>query len=158
MNTWQKVAIGVGAALLLGFAVGYVLGASGKGKAEDALASARRRANDAEASLKQQTDSCERRLAKSKLARRVVRAKEHMLWAVVELYANNYGRTSQHLARARREIKAAEDGLDSADAKLARALYDKMGAAQTLTMRLDPMARVEIDKILADLQRLPGAR
>jgi hypothetical protein len=159
MNNTLKVGLGVGGALLVGLLVGYVLGSFGKNDLEVTARREQSRAKEAEAALKEREEDCSRRTQKAKASKQLLLTKEHLLRAMVELFSNNYGLTSQNLGIARKHIKSAMKGLKSkTHAKTAQNLYDRMGGAQTLAMRLDPMARVHIEQILADLQKLPGAR
>jgi len=158
MNNTLKVVIGVGAALVVGLLVGYVLGSLGKRVVANTAKQLKIRVQEAEGELKQQGQECERKVKAAKTSKQVLLAKERLLWAMLELYANNYGLTSQHLAGARLHLKSAARGLKGQPAKLADQLHDRVGGAQTLAMRLDPMARVQIKEILDELQQLPGAR
>jgi len=157
MNNTLKVVIGVAAALVVGLVVGYVLGMSGKRDLTVAVRQEQVRAKEAEGALKQQADQCERKAREARTGRHLLLCKEQLLRATGELYANNYGLTSQHLAGARRQLKSAMKGLKGAQAKEAENLHERIGGAQTLAMRLDPMARIHIEQILAQLQKLPGA-
>lgn len=158
VSSTLKIVIGVGAALVIGFLAGFLAGHSGRSEAEDALQKAKNRAAEAEDSLKREGDECKDRLQANKTSRQLLLAKEELLRAVVEIYGNNYGLTSQHLAQARSWLRSAQKGLKAREGALARDLYDKIGEAQTLAMRLDPNARARIVHILGELQRLPGAR
>jgi tmRNA-binding protein len=158
MNNTLKVGLGVGGALLLGLVVGYVLGSSGKHELESTAQQEQTRAKEAEASLKELEEDCARRVMRARTAKQLLLTKERLLRAMVELYANNYGLTSQHLGIARKHLKSAIKGLKGKKhVATAQDLYERMGGAQTLAMRLDPMARVHIEQILAQLQKLPGA-
>ena len=107
--------------------------------------------------MEQERQECEQKAHNARISKQLLLTKEELLRAVGELYANNYGLTSQHLAQARKKIKAASKGLSKKHAKIAGELFEKIGAAQTLAMRIDPMARVHIEQILAQLLKLPGA-
>jgi hypothetical protein len=158
MTPTLKVGIALASALLIGLVVGYGLGAAGRGDLEQAAKKAQVNADDAEAALKQLQDQQGKKAKKFKTSKLLLRAKEHLLRAALELYANNYGLTSQHLALARKRLRSAKKGLKKRHAKRASELYDRIGQAQTLAMRLDPTARVHIEQILAALQKIPGAR
>jgi hypothetical protein len=158
MNPTLKVAIGIAAALVVGFIVGYGLGASGRSEAEKAQKREKRRADEAEAALKQQVEECTRKSKAARRTKHVLLTKEHLLRAAVEIYDNNYGLASQHLAHARKRLKSASRSLKKRHAKRAHEIYEKIGGAQTLAMRLDPNSRVHIVRILRELSKLPGAR
>jgi uncharacterized membrane-anchored protein YhcB (DUF1043 family) len=158
MASSLKAVIGVGAALVVGFVVGYILGHFGSRELEEALTKAKQRAADAEETQKRESDECAQRERAAKTSRQLLLTREELLKAVVELSSNNYGLTSQHLAQARSWLKSAEKGLKPADGKRAREIFDRIGDAQTLAMRLDPLARNHIERILVEMQRLPGAR
>jgi hypothetical protein len=158
MSPTLKWAIAAAGALLLGLAGGFGLGRAGKIEAEQALQKAKRRADEAEESGKREAEECNQRLLEARTAKQLLLSKEELLRAVVELTSNNFGLTSQHLAQARSWLRSAQKGIKAGDQPKAKALFDRIGEAQTLAMRLDPMARVQIEQILVDLQRLPGAR
>lgn len=158
MTPTLKVGIALVSALLIGLVVGYGLGVSGRGDLERAAKKAQVSADDAEASLKQLQDQQDKKAKKYKTSRQLMRAKEHLLWAVWELFDNNYGLTSQHLALARKRLRSAKKGLKKRHAARTSELYDRIGQAQTLAMRLDPTARIHIKEILVALQKIPGAR
>ena len=144
--------------MVVGFVVGYILGHFGSRELEEALTKAKQRAADAEETQKRESDECAQRERAAKTSRQLLLTREELLKAVVELSSNNYGLTSQHLAQARSWLRSAEKGLKPADGKRARELYDRIGDAQTLAMRLDPLARNHIERILVEMQRLAGAR
>ncbi len=156
-NTWKAV-IGAAAALAVGFVVGLVVGRIGKSELEATLQKAKRRVTEAEEALKRDGEDCKQRIAAAQTNKHLLLAKEELLRATVELCSSNYGLTSQHLAQARSFLRSAQRGLRKEDAPKALAIFDRVGDAQTLAMRLDPMARIRIEQILADLQKLPGAR
>jgi len=158
MSPTLKVGIALVVALLIGFVVGFGLGAAGKREFERGQRREKNRAEEAEAALKQQQGQCSQQAKSCKTGKQLISAKEQLLRAALELYANNYGLTSQHLAQARQKLRAASKGLNKRHAAQTLELYERVGQAQTLAMRLDPMARVQIEHILADLQQLPGAR
>jgi hypothetical protein len=158
MSTTLKALIGVGAALVFGLLGGFLLGRCGKSEAEEALLKTKRRAAEIEETAKREGEECAQRDRVARVGKQLLLTKEELLRAMLELAANNFGLTSQHLGQARSWLRAAEKNLKPVDAKRARELFDKIGEAQTLAMRLDPMSRVYIERILADLQRLPGAR
>jgi len=158
MNNTLKVVIGVAAALVVGLVVGYVLGSTGKGSLAAEAKREKIRAQEAETALKDREADCERQATAARAAKQVLLTKEHLLRATVEMYANNYGLTSQQLGVARKHLKSSMRGMKDTPLKLAEELFEQIGNAQTLAMRLDPMARVHIEQILAKLQKLPGAR
>jgi hypothetical protein len=158
MSSNLKWAILVAGALLAGFVVGYGVGRIGKGETEQQLQKAKRRAEEAEEGNKREVDDCNQRLQGLKAGKQLLLTKEELLRAIVELSSNNFGLTSQHLAQARSWLRSAQKGLKADDQLRAKTLFDRIGEAQTLAMRLDPMARLQIEQILVDLQRLPGAR
>jgi hypothetical protein len=152
-----KLALALGGALTVGLVVGLVLGMSGKRQALRELEKVTRRATDAEEAQRREASECSKQVSAAKSGRDVLLAKEHLLRALTELYANNFGLTSQHLAQARTRLKSAEKGLKKSELEKVKDLFDRIGGAQTLAMRLDPMARVQIEQILDELQKLPGA-
>ncbi len=158
MSSLLKTVVAVAGALLLGLLFGFLLGRMGKGDVEAALEKAKRRGAEAEEAMKREGEECREGLALAKTGKQLLLTKEALLRATVELYANNYGLPSQYLAQARSWLRSAQKGLKKTDAAKAADLHDKIGEAQTLAMRLDPTARLRIDQILVELQRLPGAR
>jgi hypothetical protein len=158
MSSLVKAVIAAGAALAVGFLAGFLVGGLGRADAEAAAARAKRVGAEAEENAKRESEECRAQVAVAKSSRNLLQSKESMLRALVELHANNFGLTSQHLAQARSWLRSAQKGLKKADAERVRVLYDRVGDAQTLAMRLDPQARARIDQILAEIQRLPGAR
>jgi hypothetical protein len=158
MNNTLKVIIAVAAALAVGLVVGLVLGMSGKRDAEAKLAAATRRATEAEQALETESKECSSRVTALTTSRKVLQVKESLLRALVEICANNYGLTSQHLGQARTRLRSAQKKMDKAAAAKAQQIFEEIGNAQTLAMRLDPMAKVSVEKVLAKVSRLPGAR
>lgn len=158
MSNTLKVVIGVAAALLVGLLVGYVVGSSGKRDLQQQVEREKSRGTEAEAALKQQTDECDRKSKAARGSRNLLLAKEQLLRALVELYANNYGLTSQHLGVARSYLRGATAGLSKSHAKTVQDLTSRIEAAQALSLKLDAMARSEVEQILGELQKLPGAR
>jgi uncharacterized membrane-anchored protein YhcB (DUF1043 family) len=156
MNTTLKLVIGVVAALAVGLLVGYVVGSLGKGEAQQALEKAKKRAKEAEAAYKEESESCAKKLTEARSSKRLLLAKEQILRSIVEHSTSNYGLASKHLAQARRHLKASLDGLSKKQKETVEDLYERIGKAQTLTMRFDPMARVMLEKILRELTKLPG--
>lgn len=157
MNNTLKVVIGVAAALLLGLVLGYVVGSMGKRDLAGSLKQAQTRAREADAALKDKEAECEQQARAARVAKQLLLTKERVLRATVEMYANNYGLTSQHLGAARKHLKSAIRGMKGSRAKDGEDLFERLGNAQTLAMRLDPMARVHLEQILARLQKMPGA-
>ena len=152
---WSVLVVGAG---LLGFLVGFGLGRIGKGDVEQALQKSKRRVEEVEENSRREGEECRQRLQEAKAGKQLLLTKEELLRSVLELVSSNFGLTSQHLAQARSFLHSAQNGMKPPDQQKARALFDRIGEAQTLAMRLDPMARVQIEQILADLQKLPGAR
>ena len=162
MNSTLKTAIAVAAALVVGLLVGYVLGSSGKRRLAQAVEHTQKRATEAESALKQQRNDCDRAALAARTAKHVLLTKEQLLRATVELSVNNYGLASQHLGVARGHLRSLTKALSKGKKKhheqRAHKLFEQIAGAQTLVMRLDPMARVQIEQVLAELQKLPGAR
>jgi hypothetical protein len=158
MTTSLKAVIGAGAALVVGFLVGYILGHFGRRDAEEALAKARQRATEAEEALKREGEECGQRERSVRAGKQILLAKEELLRAIVEISSNNFGLTSQHLSQARSYLKSAQKGMKPNDSQRTREIFDRVGDAQTLAMRLDPASRTHIERILIEVQRLPGAR
>ena len=162
MNSTLKMVIGVGAALVVGLLVGYVLGSSGKRQLAQTAQREQKRANEADSALKQQREGCERTALAARTGKHVLLTKEQLLKAMVELSVNNYGLASQHLGVARSHLRSAtralKKGKKKQHEKQAEKLFEQIAGAQTLVMRLDPMARVQIEQVLAELHKLPGAR
>ncbi len=158
MSTLVKGVLGGIAALFLGFLIGFGVGRTGRGELEDAASKAKHRATEAEESARRESEECGQRVQDVKVGRQLLLAKEELLRAVIELISSNFGLTSQHLAQSRSWLRSAQKGLKQGDQQKAKAIFDRIGEAQTLAMRLDPMARVQIEQILTELQRLPGAR
>lgn len=154
----MKAVMGAAAALVVGFLIGFLVGRLGKSELEASLQKAKRRTVEAEEALKRDGEDCKQRMASAQTHKHLLLAKEELLRATVELCASNYGLTSQHLAQARSFLRSAHRGLKKEEGAKALVIFDRVGDAQTLAMRLDPMARVQIDQILADIQKLPGAR
>jgi hypothetical protein len=153
-----KIVIAVAAALVVGFVIGYALGHARLSDVESSLQLAKKQVGEADKNLQQANETCAQQQQAGRTSRQILLCKGELLQALVELSISNYGLTSQHLAQARSWLKAAEKGLKGGDAKRARELFDKIGDAQTLAMKLDAMARTHIEGILTELQKLPGAR
>lgn len=158
MSTALKAGLGIAAAVVLGLAIGYGAGHYGKAEVQRALDKAKQRAEDAEENLKRESEQCARRMQEARTAKQLLLSQQELLRATLEIFSNNFGLASQHLAQSRSWLRSAQSGLKAKDLAKARALFDRIGEAQTLAMRLDPVARVQIDQIVAELQKLPGAR
>jgi len=158
MSMSIKAIVTAAGALIVGFLVGFILGRSGKLELEAELLKAKKRSAEAEDIQKRESEECALRDRAARVTKHLLLTKEEILRATVELSASNFGLTSQHLGQSRSWLKAAEKSMKPADAKRVKKLYDDIGDAQTLAMRLDPTARVQVDQILAELQKLPGAR
>ncbi|MCC6750343.1 MAG: hypothetical protein IT371_21945 [Deltaproteobacteria bacterium] len=158
MSDGWKLAAGIVIALLVGVAGGYLLGTLGKGDLSRELVTARSRAQSAEELGRREVARCEGERDAARGGKQVLLARGSLLRALVEVQGNNYGLAGQHLGEARRRLKAAEASLPRAEATRVAALFEQLAATHTLVMRLDPMARTHLDRNLADVERLPGAR
>ncbi len=158
MTSYFKIGGMVAAALVVGGLVGYLLGASSKGDLEKALSKAKHRAADAAQALERESEQCTARVRKVRTTGLILKVKEQLLKAVLELSASNYGLASQHMARGRGLLKKAKRGLPKKHQGRAQGIFEKIGDAQTLTMRLDPTARIQIEQIINELHKMPGAR
>jgi mannitol-specific phosphotransferase system IIBC component len=156
MNQYLRLVVAVASALAVGLVVGLVLGMSGKRQTQHDLDAAVRRAKDAEEALKRDSEECRGKVEEGRRSRELLLAKEHLLRSLVELFASNFGLASQHLGQARNRLKSAEAGLGKRELEKVKSLFDQIGGAQTLAMKLDPMARIQIEQILEELQKLPG--
>jgi len=158
MSNSLKVIIAVAGALLVGLVVGFVLGTSGKRDAEAALLEARKKNKDCTETLARNTVECSTKLGQEQASKKLLLAKELMMKGLVELYANNYGLTSQYLGQARQRLKSVGKELSKANQKKVQQIFEQVGNAQTLVMKQDPMARVHIEKVLSAINKLPGAK
>ena len=153
MPGWLKIALGVAGAVVLGFLVGYFTGSSGASALTAKLGKAEARANAAEQMVKQEAEKLTRQRMRAKRARAMLAAKEHVLRALVQLHANNFGLASQHLAVSREKLRVAKKRMKGEKAKAVDALVSRLGSAHATTMRLDPMARVQIEQLVAEMDR-----
>jgi hypothetical protein len=158
MSDLLKLIIAGGGALLLGLLMGWGIGGAGKGELEEAVAQATRQKAAAAAALKEERSACERKEKKARRTRYLLLTKEHLLRALVELYASNYGLASQQMADARARLRKASKYFEAGQRKRVTKIFEQLGSTQTLVMRLDPMARKLVQDLLAELQALPGAR
>ena len=158
MTSMIKMAGAAVAALVVGGLVGYLLGASSMGDLERDLSKAKNQAADALGALEHEREECKARVGKARTRGKLLRAKEELLRTVIEISASNFGLASQHMARARGQLKAAQRGLSKAAKDRLTEIFDRMADAQTLTMRLDHTAKIQIDQIIHELQRFPTAR
>jgi uncharacterized membrane-anchored protein YhcB (DUF1043 family) len=158
MNETLKMFIGVASGVIVGFVVGFIVATFGKNELEEALQREKKLLADATHALKEQSELCEQKISAAQAGRRLLLTKEYLLRASLDLYANNYGLAHQNLVLSSRQLTAAIRGLEKKHIARAKKLYDQIGGAQMLTMRLDPMARAHIEQILGEIHKLPGAR
>ncbi|MFH1130540.1 MAG: hypothetical protein V1754_04350 [Pseudomonadota bacterium] len=154
----KKIGICVVIGLLLGFVCGYVVGNSGRGELENQVESAKARENSTKEALERETKKHSEQIAENGRSKGLILARVDLFQALLELNANNFGLASQHLGAARTRLQSTTKGMDSSKEKRVMDLLNKISDSQTLTMRLDIMARAQVEKILADLQQIPGAR
>ncbi len=158
MSNWLKVAIAVGGALLVGLIIGYILGAAGKGELAVAAQSAKDRQSAAERRAKEAGDEATK--ARKGVRQRIalLRAKEQLFRALLQMKSSNFGIAGQHLSHASTQLKkAARLGSASLKDKLKR-LQTGLGGAHGKTMALDPVAQVQIEILINQVHQLPGAR
>lgn len=153
----KLIIAGVGA-LIVGLLAGWGIGGSGKGALEAELAQAKRGKATAATALQEERERCEQQTKTARRARYVMLTKEHLLRALVELHASNFGLASQQMADARSRLRSAGKHFEGKQRQRVDKLFEQLANAQTLVMRLDPMARKQVQDLLADLQALPGAR
>jgi hypothetical protein len=158
MSDWQKAAIGIAGALLVGFVAGFLLGGTGKGDLEQRLAAAKTKAAAIEEESKKESSRCEQQGQKARATRLLLLAKEHLLRAAVDLHANNYGLSGAQLGRARSRLKAAQGQLKPKQRQQVNGLFEDLATVHTLVMRQDPMARTQLENLLGRLQMIPAAR
>jgi|GEM_PF-6542502 hypothetical protein len=158
MSNTLKVVIAVAVAIVVGLVAGYMLGSGGRGDLKRQLKSAENKLKAATAGAKEKVEQQEASVAKDVRSKALLRAKVELLWALVNLHANNYGTANQHLdVSTRRLAKAKKASKGPAVKKLEKFLAD-IADAQKLVLRLDPMARSNIEGVLVDLRKFPGAR
>ena len=158
MTSYVKIGGMVIAALAVGMIAGYILGAQTKGDLAKALTKAQLQASDAVQSLERESQKCTAREQAARTTGQILKAKEQLLRAVLEVSASNFGLASQYMAQARGLLKSLKQGLPKGYQERAQGIFEKIEDAQTLTMRLDPMARKYIEQIINELQKMPGAR
>lgn len=158
MPSWLKIAAAVAGALLVGSIGGYVLGSLGKANAESRAHRATSRLSSAQQALHEETAELKRVRTKMRGTRRVLLAKTDLLLALVELQSSNFGLASQHLGAARTHLERAKQAMSKGHKKTVEKLLSKISGAHTLTMKLDPMARLNIRRLIRAVGDLPGAR
>ncbi len=158
MGKILKIALPPLLALGIGFAVGFFLGKVGNNELEAEISKVEKNAAAARSAEAAKLDACRKRLDKSRSGRALLKGREHLLRALLELDRRNFGLASQHLGSARQKIKRGGKGFKEQLAADVKAILERLTKAQTLTMQLKPTARDEIAKSLADLERLPGIR
>lgn len=158
MSNWQKMAIGIAAALVVGLVAGYVLGVSGKGALKEAATKASRQAAAAKQVAQQAADETRRIRTENERRLALLRCKEELLRGLVQMHANNFGIASQHLGAAASRLKKVHATAKEAVKKKIDAILAEIGEAHTLAMRLDPMVRVRMERLVELVHGLPGAR
>ena len=158
MTEILKIAGAAAVALLVGLLVGYLLGRAGRGAYEKRALQAERRLKGLQQQVKVEASACAGKVSRCKGSRNLLRSKEQLLRAVMQLYANNFGLASQHLAAASARLARVVRGAAKRRAARIQKLRLSLAGVQTLTMKLDPMARTAIVQLLQELEQLPGAR
>jgi hypothetical protein len=158
MSNWLKVAIAVGGALLVGLIIGYIIGVSGKGELKTAAQSARDKQSAAERRAKEAGDTADK--ARKRVRRRValLRGKEQLFRALLQLKSSNFGIAGQHLSHASTQLKKAARLGSPSLAKRIKRLRAGLASAHAKTMGLDPVAQVQIETLINQVHQLPGAR
>lgn len=158
MSDWLKIAIAVGAALLIGLLIGVLLGMSGKSELRAAAEAAQARASAADKRAK--AAAAELEAGQDKVARRwaLLRSKEQLLRAFLQLKSSNFGIAGQHLSAASVQLKKARAKAGALLQPKLDAIRKEIAAAHTLTMGLDPVAQVQVERIIDQVHALPGAR
>lgn len=158
MTNWQKMAIGIASALIVGLVVGYVFGVSGKGALEEAAVKARRVAAAAKQAAEQANAQTQKVRGKQKRRVALLRCKEELLRGLVQMHANNFGIASQHLGAAAQRLKKVRAAVKPPTQKRIDGILAEISQAHTLAMRLDPMVRVRMERLVELVHALPGAR
>ncbi|MBW2731100.1 MAG: hypothetical protein JRH20_01835 [Deltaproteobacteria bacterium] len=158
MSNWQKMAIGIASSLVVGLIIGYGFGASGKGALKAAAEKARGVATAAKQATQQATTEVKK--VRDAQARHLglLRCKEELLRGLVQMYANNFGIASQHLGGARARLKRVRADVAPGTKKRIDMILAEISQAHTLAMRLDPMVRVRMERLVELVHGLPGAR
>ena len=158
MSEWQKILIGIAAGLVIGLGAGFWLGARGKGAlvtraetSEKELAAVRLRVAQGQSTSAQAEQ-------RTRLAFALLRAKEQILRAAVQLNANNFGIASQRLGAANVLLRKAHPDADAATKKSIDLINEELSNAHSLSMKLDPTVKVNLERIVDLLQRIPAAR
>ena len=158
MGDAMKWGLAVLLALAVGFGGGYVVGRRGAADLKQHLSRSEKALAAARQAISSERSERERAAADAVSLRRTLEAQVAVARALVELYAGNFGLASQHLGTARARLKALAKGAAGPLAKALGPVKEKLDAAQALVLRFDPMARVSVEKLLAAVGRLPGAR
>lgn len=158
MSTTLKVVIAVAVAIVVGLAAGYMLGSGGRGDLKRQLQSAENKLKAATAGANEKVAEQQAKVAKDVRSKSLLRAKVELLWALVELHANNYGTANQHLDVSTRRLAKAKKSADEAEVRKLDKFLADIADAQKLVLRLDPMARSNVERVLIDLRKFPGAR
>lgn len=158
MNTWLKIAIGLGVALLFGVIAGYILGAKGKGELKSALLSAEKKVLPLEDALAQKETDLQDYKKRVKLKLALCRAKEVLLHSILQLKANNFGLAEMRLIRASRHLKKAQKYAKADVADKIEKIRKNIVSAHVQTMGLDINAQQKVEAILNDVSQLPVGR
>jgi hypothetical protein len=158
MSDWQKIAIGIAAALLFGVVFGFFWGRSGKGELEKAAEAAEQRA----AAAKQEADDAKSELegVKNKNTRLVelLRAKEKLFRCIRQLDAKNFGLASQRIAAAGQHLRRAKTASSASVAKMIAKVAKELTEAHAMAQGLDSLVRVRVERLINDINAIPGAR
>ncbi|MCK5798044.1 MAG: hypothetical protein KAI47_12700 [Deltaproteobacteria bacterium] len=158
MSDWLKVVIAVASALLVGLIAGYIWGVSGKGELE--VAAQRARAKMSAAELRARASGAQADTAKKASSRRLalLRGKEELFRALLELKASNFGLAGQHLGYANRQFKKASASSSSTLRGRIEGIRKDLGAAHAKALSLEPVAQVLVESLITEAHQLPGAR
>ena len=144
--------------LVIALPVGYLIGVSRQAELEQALSREEKRAIAAESVITHWETKADQEAQTTARQLALFRAKTEMLKALVQLYGSNFGLASQHMSVATKQLKEVASAADAAEKKRLKAIGSKISEAMLVAGRLDAMARTYVENIVADLEKIPGAR
>jgi len=158
MRSILRLVVGAVLVALVGVIAGYLVGLGAQRRCERQLTEQQRAVVVARQALEAREEQGEQARRVHQHQRALLRAKQSLLWALVELSANNFGLSSQHLGAARTRLKQARESSPAGQAEAIDGLAQRIASVQALAMRLDGSARPEIRKLLERMQALADSR
>ncbi|MCB9557021.1 MAG: hypothetical protein H6707_13015 [Deltaproteobacteria bacterium] len=158
MTDLLKAVIACAVALVLGLAVGYFWGSSGRDELERKVQRARDMTTGLQTAANEEKERCAVELKRANNSKRLLLTKEHLLRAHAQISANNYGIASQYMVTARAQLRTVAGASADKARERVEAVLLRLEETQAKVMQLDPVARTQLSQLVALVDALPGAR